>query len=72
MTSRLTPSTLTRVAAEDVALLAVLAPLGVLFQLLLVLAQGYYAMRRRGRIATAGYVGAIVLAFAALVRAARR
>jgi len=49
-----------RVAAEDVGWLIVLVPVGFAFGLLLVLARGYYACRRRGMVFSALYTGAVV------------
>ena len=72
---RLSSRTLAYVALEDAAWLAVLVPVGLAFQGLLVLARGFYACRRRGAVWGALYVGAVVgvigWLFAAALRARR-
>jgi hypothetical protein len=58
---------LAHVAIADIAWLVILVPLGLLFQILLVLARGYYACRRQGRILGAFYAAAVVSGFGWLV-----
>ena len=48
------------VAAEDVAWLLIFAPLGVVFQTALLVLQGYYAARRKGRIWGGAYAAAAI------------
>ena len=60
------------VAAEDVFWLTLLIPLCAVFQVVLVLAQGYYAARRKGPLFATGYTIAVLLGLSLLSRLFRR
>ena len=60
------------VAIEDLLWLAILIPIGIAFQLLLVLAEGYYAARRRNPYLATAYTGAVLLTWVLMVGRARR
>ena len=63
---------LARVAISDLAWLVILVPLGVLFQVLLLPARGYYACRRLGRVPALVYTVAVVIGLGWLLRLVTR
>jgi len=61
------PFPLASLTAKSVGWITVLVPLRVLFELALLVARGYFVLRRRSRILTSGYVALVAGGFSLLI-----